>query len=200
MIYPADQRASHAYFDSNLNCKVVKVLPGEYYISQEDERIVTVLGSCVSACIHDPVARLGGMNHFMLPDSTDPGEMTSLSMRYGGCAMEVLINELLKAGARRTHLEAKVFGGGNVLPKGSHIAVGAKNSLFVKEYLQTECIPIVAADLDKTWGRKVLFDPRTGKVLVKKVMMERTEALIRHETEYARTLKRADTGGSIELF
>jgi chemotaxis protein CheD len=200
MLHPSEQLAKHTYFDTALNCQLLKVLPGEYAIGSGDFKIITVLGSCVSACLHDPIVRIGGMNHFMLPDSADPDEAASVSMRYGGCAMEVLINQLLKAGAKRNNLEAKVFGGGNLLGTKSSIRVGPKNSNFVKTYLETEGIPILAADLDKTWGRKVLFDPLTGKVRVKKVIIHKSMELIKRETNYLHSLTNAPANGSIELF
>jgi chemotaxis protein CheD len=197
---PSDQRASHTYFDGALNVQLLKVLPGEYAIGAGGFQIITVLGSCVSACLHDPVSKIGGMNHFMLPDSSNPDEAASMSMRYGGCAMEVLINQLLKAGATRCNLEAKVFGGGHVFSTNSSIRVGRKNSQFVKAYLDTEGIPILAEDLDQTWGRKVLFDPVTGKVRVKKVIVNKSAELVKQETDYLRNLTSSTIGGSVELF
>src|SRR3954470_4591854 len=108
--------ATNVYYDRTFDCDAAKILPGEYYYTGKDMLIVTVLGSCVSACIRDRVSGIGGMNHFMLPDGGDASNpLISASARYGTYAMEVLINELLKSGARRENLEAKVFGGGNVL-------------------------------------------------------------------------------------
>ena len=109
MVARLEARATRHYFDSAFQCQAVKVLPNEYYVTDEDLMISTVLGSCVAACIHDPVTGVGGMNHFMLPEG-DMQSPASATMRYGAFAMEVLINELLKAGAVRDRLEAKVFG------------------------------------------------------------------------------------------
>src|SRR5919107_5888469 len=110
------QFATNVYYDRTFDCDAAKILPGEYYYTCKDMLIVTVLGSCVAACIRDRVSGIGGMNHFMLPDGGDSDNpLISASARYGTFAMEVLINELLKNGARRENLEAKVFGGGNVL-------------------------------------------------------------------------------------
>jgi chemotaxis protein CheD len=132
------QFATNVYYDRTFDCDAAKILPGEYYYTPKDMLIVTVLGSCVSACIRDRVKGLGGMNHFMLPDGGDPGNPVSASMRYGTYAMEVLINDLLKAGARREHLEAKVFGGGAVLRGFSAMNVGERNAAFVMQFLKTE--------------------------------------------------------------
>jgi chemotaxis protein CheD len=159
-----------------------------------------VLGSCVSACIRDRVKGLGGMNHFMLPDGGDPGNPVSASMRYGGYAMEVLINDLLKAGARREHLEAKVFGGGAVLRGFSAMNVGERNAAFVIQFLKTERIPVLAEDLNDIYPRKVYFFPRTGKVLVKKLTQTHNDTLVQRERDYASRLKVAPVGGAIDLF
>ena len=163
--------------------------------------IVTVLGSCVSACIRDRVTGLGGMNHFMLPDGGgDAGSPVSASMRYGTYAMEVLINDLLKAGARREHLEAKVFGGGAVLRGFTAMNVGERNAAFVMHFLKTERIPVLAEDLNDIHPRKVYFFPRTGKVLVKKLMQTRNDTLAKRELDYAKRLKVEPVGGEIDLF
>ena len=98
--------ATNVYYDRTFDCDAAKILPGEFYFTGKDMLIVTVLGSCVSACIRDRVSGVGGMNHFMLPDGgADSENPVSASMRYGTYAMEVLINELLKAGAKRENME-----------------------------------------------------------------------------------------------
>lgn len=195
--------ATNFYYDRTFDCDAAKILPGEYYFSGRDMVIVTVLGSCVSACIRDRVSGIGGMNHFMLPDSgSDEHSPISASMRYGNYAMEILINELLKAGARRENLEAKVFGGGNVLRGFTSINVGERNAKFVREYLKTENIRITAEDLIDIYPRKVFFFPRSGKVLVKKLKVVHNDTLTRRELDYANNLKK-DTmagGGAIDLF
>jgi chemotaxis protein CheD len=160
-----------------------------------------VLGSCVSACIRDRVTGLGGMNHFMLPDGgADTGSPVSASARYGTYAMEVLINDLLKAGARRDNLEAKVFGGGAVLKGFTAINVGERNAAFVQSFLKNEKIRIVAEDLNDIYPRKVYFFPRTGKVLVKKLMQTHNDTLAQRENEYANRLKAKPVAGEVELF
>jgi chemotaxis protein CheD len=191
--------ATNVYYDRIFDCQAAKILPGEYYYTGRDMLIVTVLGSCVSACIRDRVTGLGGMNHFMLPDGGDNGPV-SASMRYGTYAMEVLINDLLKAGARRENMEAKVFGGGAVLRGFSAMNVGERNAAFVMEYLKTEKMRVVAEDLNDIWPRKVYFFPKTGKVLVKKLMQTHNDTLAKREHDYASRLKVTPVGGEIDLF
>ncbi|MCS0628321.1 chemoreceptor glutamine deamidase CheD [Telluria mixta] len=192
--------ATNVYYDRTFDCDAAKILPGEYYYTGKDMLIVTVLGSCVSACIRDRVKGLGGMNHFMLPDGGDPGNPVSASMRYGTYAMEVLINDLLKAGARREHLEAKVFGGGAVLRGFSAMNVGERNAAFVIQFLKTERIPVLAEDLNDIYPRKVYFFPRTGKVLVKKLMQTHNDTLAKRELDYASRLKVTPVSGAVDLF
>jgi chemotaxis protein CheD len=192
--------AQNVYYDRTFDCDAAKILPGEYYYTSKDMLIVTVLGSCVSACIRDRVQGLGGMNHFMLPDGGDQANPVSASMRYGTHAMEILINDLLKAGARREHLEAKVFGGGAVLRGFSAMNVGERNAAFVIQFLKTERIPVLAEDLNDIYPRKVYFFPRTGRVLVKKLMQTHNDTLAERERDYASRLKVAPVGGAIDLF
>jgi chemotaxis protein CheD len=141
------------------------------------------------------------MNHFMLPDGGgDADSPVSASMRYGTYAMEVLINDLLKAGARRENLEAKVFGGGNVLRGFIAINVGERNAQFVRDYLRAENIRIVAEDLNDIHPRKVYFFPRTGKVLVKKLKQLNNNTLVNREQDYAHRLQASSVSGDVELF
>ena len=193
--------ATNLYFDRSFDCEAAKILPGEYYYTNKPMMIVTVLGSCVSACIRDRMTGIGGMNHFMLPDGDgDANNPTSASMRYGAYAMEMLINQLLKAGARRENLEAKVFGGGNVLRGFTAINVGEQNAQFVRTFLRAEKIRIVAEDLNDVHPRKVYYFPATGKVLVKKLKQLNNYTLVRREQDYASRLKTKDVGGDIDLF
>jgi chemotaxis protein CheD len=201
MAIETKQFATNVYYDRTFDCDAAKILPGEYYYTPRDMLIVTVLGSCVSACIRDRVTGLGGMNHFMLPDGGgDPNSPVSASMRYGSYAMEVLINDLLKSGAKRENMEAKVFGGGAVLRGFTAINVGERNAAFVMSFLKTEKIRVVAEDLNDVWPRKVYFFPRTGKVLVKKLMQTHNDTLARRELDYASRLKVEPVGGEIDLF
>lgn len=196
-----EQFASNVYYDRTFDCDAAKILPGEYYFTPKDMLIVTVLGSCVAACIRDRVTGIGGMNHFMLPDGgNDTDSPISASMRYGTYAMEILINDLLKAGARRENLEAKVFGGGNVLRGFVAINVGERNAQFVRDYLRAENIRVVAEDLNDVHPRKVYFFPRTGKVLVKKLKQLNNNTLVNREQDYANRLQAKPVAGDVELF
>jgi len=196
-----EQLAKNIYYDRTFDCDAAKILPGEYFVTPKDMMIVTVLGSCVAACIRDRVTGIGGMNHFMLPDnSSDPDSPVSASMRYGTYAMEVLINEVLKAGGRRENLEAKVFGGGNVLRGFVAINVGQRNAEFVRGFLKAEGIRIVAEDLNDIHPRKVYYFPRSGKVLVKKLKQLNNNTLVNREQDYAQRLQSKPVAGDVELF
>ena len=191
--------ATNRYFDRTFDCDAVKVLPGEYFVTTADILLVTVLGSCVTACIRDRDKGLGGMNHFMLPDASEGG-MLSSSARYGAYAMEVLLNHLLKLGARRSSLEAKVFGGGQVLASLTQTQVGEKNAQFVLDYLRTERIPVVAQDLLDIYPRKVYFFPVNGREMMKKLVRVKNDTLIEREREYQARLRRDNVQGDVELF
>jgi chemotaxis protein CheD len=151
------------WFETQLRRVAVKVLPGEYFVSREDMPIMTTLGSCIASCLWDRDARVGGMNHFMLPDGAgDNG-------RYGTFAMERLIDELLKQGATRSALQAKVFGGGQVLAGMDRLNVGERNTRFVLDYLDTARIPVVSQDVLDAYPRKVCFLPSSGRVMVRRL-------------------------------
>ena len=189
------------YFDKHFEIDAVKILPGEYYVTTRDMALVTVLGSCVAACIYDRNQGLGGMNHFMLPDKNRNGsDMLSLSTRYGVYAMEIMINELLKMGAKRSNLEAKVFGGGNVLRGFTVNKIGQINAAFVIEYLRKEGIRIAAQDLLDIYPRKVYFFPRSCRVLVKELREVHNNTIIEREQEYGSRIEKADLQGDVELF
>ena len=195
------QVASNFYFDDALDSQAVKLLPGEYYVTDKDMLLVTVLGSCVAACIRDSQNGIGGMNHFMLPDNgSDTSVPVNSSARYGTYAMEILINRLLKLGARRSNLEAKVFGGGNVLSGFTVANVGQRNADFVLEFLATEQIRVVAQDLAGIYPRKVYFFPRSSRVLVKKLRTVHSNTVSEREQEYGKRLQQFNVGGDVELF
>jgi chemotaxis protein CheD len=191
--------ATNRYYDRAFDSEAVKILPGEYFVTTSDLVLVTVLGSCVAACIRDPDRRIGGINHFMLPaaNETDP---LSASARYGVYAMEILINHLIKLGARRSSLQAKVFGGGRVMATLTHSQVGDRNSVFVREFLKTERIPVVAEDLLDIYARKVYFFPATGRVLVKKLVKLANNTVYNRERAYAARLSEGPVAGDVELF
>lgn len=188
--------ASFFYFDHHFQFNAVKVLPGEYFVSGDNIVIMTVLGSCIAACLWDSRARVGGMNHFMLPES----DSTDVSGRYGSYAMELLINEMLKLGARRETMQAKIFGGGQVMANFTTMNVGERNTSFVVNYLQTERIPIVSEDVLDIYPRKVVFFPATGKAMVKRLAHAHPEALAQEVRGNAATVAKATSGGSVDLF
>jgi chemotaxis protein CheD len=186
--------ATNFYFDAPHGVQAVKLLPGEYYATGDGMLLVTVLGSCVSLCLRDRESGFGGMNHFMLPEGQ--GE----SARYGAFAMEVLINELLKRGARRDRLEAKLFGGGAVLADLASLNVGERNSEFALRYLEAEGIAVAAKDLLGAWPRKIYYFPGTGRVRVKTLRERHNDTILRREREYRGQLQKAPVGGDVELF
>lgn len=189
------------YHDRSFDIKAVKLLPGDYFASSDNIMIVTVLGSCVAACIRDKQTGIGGINHFMLPEgASGTGAWGTSSARYGAYAMEMLINNVLKLGARRNQLEAKLFGGGAVIKHLKSSNIGEKNAKFSLEYLETEGIPVVSSDLLDIYPRRVYFFPQTGKVLVKKMYGVHNNEVILQEQGYSSSLKAKDVSGDIELF
>lgn len=191
----------HLYFDREHNTEAAKILPGEYYATGREMVLVTVLGSCVCACIRDKVSGIGGMNHFMLPDSgQDRGNPLGESARYGIYAMEILINQLLKMGAKRSNFEAKVFGGGSVLRGFTVANVGERNAEFVLQFLKTEKIAVAAQDLLDIYPRKVYYFPHTGLVRVKKLKQVHNDTIVNRETAYKTRLHYSKLEGDVELF
>lgn len=195
----AEHLAPTRYFDKTFDVEAVKIMPGEYYATIRNMLIVTVLGSCVSACVRDRVSGIGGMNHFMLPGS-DENDLVSPSARYGVYAMEILVNHLLKLGAQRRNLEAKIFGGGKVLRGFTTKTVGESNAEFVQHFLQNEGIQITASDLLDIYPRKVYFFPQTGQVLVRKLKTVHNNTILQREREYENRLRHAKVEGDVELF
>jgi chemotaxis protein CheD len=192
--------AGKRFFDNATSCWMVKVFPGEFYVTrQPDEMLVTVLGSCVSACIRDPVAGVGGMNHFMLAKGHSGGWGDELqSARFGNFAMEKLINELIKAGCSRSRMEIKVFGGGNVIEASTQ--VGTSNSEFVLKYLEAEGLRCAAEDLGGPYPRRIHYSPATGRVVRRLLGTSETYAISREEREYADRLQQRQPAGEIHLF
>jgi chemotaxis protein CheD len=191
------------FWDRKHNVHTAKILPGEYYVTKGNEAIATVLGSCVSACIRDNVAKIGGMNHFMLPLSADLKldiNVVSTATRYGNFAMEHLINDILKHGGKRQNLEVKVFGGGKVVQSMSSTNVGEKNIQFVKDYLLLEGIPILSQDVGDTCPRKVLYYPSTGKVKIKRLQSIHNDTLTRRDQQYFDSIKSDPVKGDVEIF
>ncbi|WP_237152695.1 chemoreceptor glutamine deamidase CheD [Oryzibacter oryziterrae] len=187
-------------FDNRFNAWSVRVAPGDYYVTAEpDEMIVTVLGSCVSACVRNPRTGFGGLNHFMLPESGS-GEWNGVnaSMRYGNYAMEALINEVLKSGCQRHELDIKLFGGAN-FNDGSTM-VGSHNSRFAIEYLRAEGLRIGSTDLGGRHGRRIHFFPATGVVRRLLLKSEADRSVVAEERQYVSKLARLPVEGEIDLF
>jgi chemotaxis protein CheD len=180
-------------------CYSVKVKPGEFYVTRDHEAIITLLGSCISACVCDPVSGVGGLNHFILPEndrfqSLDQSE----TARYGVFAMEQLINEILKHGGQRHRLEAKITGGGQMIPGMSDI--GDQNIRFVKMFLQTEGIRLISQDVGGEYGRRVAYLPLQNRLLVKRMPTLHNSRLYQAENNFRHTIDQHNDGSEVELF
>jgi chemotaxis protein CheD len=191
------------FYDASLVSWIAKILPGEFCVTEDpEETLVTILGSCVAACIRDPVVKIGGMNHFMLAQSS-PGSSGAWgadlrSARFGNFAMEKLINELMKRGCSRDRLEIKVFGGANVTSASNKI--GSQNSEFVLSYLKAEGLRCNAEDLGGVYPRRIQFSPGTGKVARRFLTGTDKDAVLREETSYASSLQSRPKATDIQLF
>ncbi|MDH5632756.1 MAG: chemoreceptor glutamine deamidase CheD [Gammaproteobacteria bacterium] len=188
------------YWDRERRCYGAKITPGQFYVSTEGEQIVTVLGSCVSACVRDPIFNIGGMNHFMLPSGENGnwGDSINGSTRYGNFAMEQLVNTILQNGGSRENLEVKLVGGGKIL--NAMTDIGSKNIEFVREYVKMEGFRVVSEDLGDIYPRKVLYLPDTGKLLVKKLRSLHNTTILEREASYSRDINVEPVSGEIELF
>ncbi len=194
------------YWDKTHRCHAAKILPGEFYVTSNQEAICTTLGSCVSACIWDERSGIGGMNHFMLPLTNEAAtevnwgqkNVAGNATRYGNYAMEHMINEILSNGGRRKHLQAKVFGGGKVLKNMGN--VGKKNADFVLEYLSIEKIALISQDLCDEYARKVFFNPLSGRAKVKRLRTFPNDTVSQRETKYLNDIVHEPVDGAVELF
>jgi len=192
------------YWDASHGFYSAKILPGQYYVSKNDELIATVLGSCISVCIIDRVAGIAGMNHFMLPlysnDHADSWGSTVISAetRYGNFAMEHMINDMIKHGAVKSRLELKVIGGGRVMDQMTD--VGLRNISFVYDYIANERLQLIKEDVGDRYARKVIFHVKTGKVKVRKLKKVNNTTLLERDSEYLKKLNTESIGGSVDLF
>jgi chemotaxis protein CheD len=181
-----------------------RILPGEYFVTRSDEIITTVLGSCISACVRDPGLRVGGMNHFMLPEDTTQGSSNwldpraGLATRYGSFAMESLLNDLMKLGARRDRLEVKLAGGGRILA--SMTDVGERNIQFVRNWLSIEGLKIAGEDVGDSYPRRIQYFPASGRVLMFRLRSPDHSAVVTREKEYLSNLQSTPAGNDVELF
>lgn len=192
---------SGRYYDRQFRREAFKLLPGDYRVAQDGRLFVTVLGSCVAACLRDPRSGVAGMNHFLLPAGDGRQTLTELPARYGVQAMELLIGALQKLGASRQRLEAKLFGGATVLDGLTQTNVGEQNIAFVRTYLEREGIAVVAEDLGGTEPRRVYFFTDSGQVMVRRLRPAGSRAVVREEARYRdRVLRQAPEDGGVELF
>jgi len=196
----SDYFSSHRrYFDAKENQNVVKIFSGDWYVSLgENEMISTILGSCVSACIRDPIVGVGGMNHFLLPGDGLVENGASDSARYGVFAMESLINGILKAGGHKERFEIKVFGGGNVINNSARI--GSKNATFIRHFLRREGYRIASEDLEGDHPRSLRYYPATGKVMIRLLQRKEDQVVIEEEARYRKQIAAKPVEGDIELF
>jgi len=179
-------------------CWHVQITQGETHVSNTgDEVLTTVLGSCIAACIRDPIAQVGGMNHFLLPEGDGRDRN---AQRYGVNAMELLINGLLKRGASRQRLEAKIFGGANVLAGLSD--VGSRNAAFAEKFLKDECIPVVGGDVRGNNPRRIQYWPLTGRARQLSMPASESIGVVEREraTVRAAVQNKSEGGNDVELF
>lgn len=170
--------------DNRFPYEIASILPGEFFVSRDPMIVYTVLGSCISACIRDPVAGVGGMNHFMLPEPKEKGhDSWGESTRYGSYAMESLINEILKRGGLKRRLEVKLFGAGKIYE--SNIDIGARNAEWVVTFLRMEGLVPAKTDLGDVFPRKVYYFTDSGRVLMKKIERIKNQTIFDRESAYA---------------
>jgi chemotaxis protein CheD len=188
---------------SQFEQELITIHPGEYFATTEDTIISTVLGSCVAVGLFDPLTRAGGLNHFMLPGEVGKIDLIkSPNAKYGMYAMELLINDLMKLGVKKSSLSAKVFGGGSVLrfsgSAGSKIP--GNNIDFAFEYLREEGIPVVASDVGGREPRKIFFFARSGKVLLKRIAGTVADLAEKEEERYLSDINAHEPEGEVRLF
>ncbi len=189
--------------DHRFPYEIAAILPGEFFVSSEPMIVYTVLGSCIAACIRDPIVRVGGMNHFMLPTPQDGNRNDAWGeepMRYGSFAMEQLINEILKRGGMKRRLEIKLFGAGKIYE--GNIDIGERNTEWVLNYLRTEGLDVAKSDLGDVYPRKVYYFTDSGRVLMRKIASLKNRTIHDREAEYARRLtkERVQPESDVTLF
>lgn len=189
------------YYDRYFQRDAAKIKPGEFTITNKNTILVTVLGSCISVCLRDPVNNISGMNHFLLPYDFNHKTLPTDAARYGVHAMELMINDMFKLGAAKHRLEAKVFGGANVLAALAMPNIGQRNTQFVMDYLAAENIPVLASDVEGVYSRKIYFFPDTGEVKLKRLTDIKNITIVERESEYTKELTQAPfNSGDFTLF
>jgi len=181
-----------------------KVHPGGWLVDDR-QPLSTLLGSCVAVCLFDPQLKIGGINHFMLPDMGRSKHGSVDSLLSGDFAMEALLNGLLNRGARKVRLQAKAFGGGTIIDtEGGSLSIGMRNANFARDWLAREKIPLLSSDFLGPWSRKIIFLPDSGDAFCKRAVtnMATAEVIAREERAYGETLlqKPAPADKRIELF
>ena len=180
------------------------VQPGAWVVDSE-KPLSTLLGSCVAVCLFDPLMKIGGINHFMLPEMGRSKNSDVDSLLSGSYAMEALLNALLIKGAKKLRLQAKAFGGGTIIDTdGGSLSIGMRNANFAKEWLVREGIPLRSSDFLGPWSRKIVFLPFNGEAFCKRLVtnMAKAEVIAREDRAYSETLKQkpVSTENKIELF
>lgn len=202
---PEFHDAVTTYWDPRFKRHTVKLLPGEYHTTKGEELLVTVLGSCVSACIRDVKNGVGGMNHFLLPEKKNRHKniswaesYESAETRYGDLAMEILINDIIKRGGERQYFEAKIFGGAQMFT--SSMRVGDRNIEFVADYLKYESIKVTRQDTGGNLGRKLYYIPKTGQAFLKRITSIHNNTIEKREEKYLKQAKESRTEAEIDFF
>ena len=180
------------------------VQPGAWLVDAQ-KPLSTLLGSCVAVCLFDPLLKIGGINHFMLPDMARSKNGDVDSLLSGNFAMEALLNALLGKGAKKVRLQAKAFGGGTIIDtEAGSLSIGMRNANFAKEWLGREDIPLRSSDFLGPWSRKLIFLPFNGEAFCKRLVtsMANASVIAREERAYAETLRQpvAANNNKIELF
>jgi len=187
------------YYDKQHDSYAAKILPGEYYVTSNQEVVTTVLGSCISVCVYDPVNSIGGMNHFMLPSGTSDNDIMSQSFRYGDVAMEKLVNVILRHGGNKAELIFKAFGGGQIIK--NMTSIGQRNISFLHKFMTMEGYKLSASDLGGPHPRKVVFNPLDGKVKLKRLQHMHNDTILERENRYETEISsQEEVTGEIDLF
>ena len=187
------------YYDKHHDSFAAKILPGEYYVTSNQEVVTTVLGSCISVCVYDPVNLIGGMNHFMLPSGNNDNDIMSQSFRYGDVAMEKLVNVILRHGGNKSELIFKAFGGGQIIK--NMTSIGQRNISFLHKFMTMEGYKLSASDLGGPHPRKVVFNPLDGKVKLKRLQHMHNDTILERENRYETEISRQEeVTGEIDLF
>ena len=193
----------HNKFNQKFKRKSYEIYAGEYFVTSEKNIVIqTLLGSCVAACLQDDINQITGINHFMLPGQSRSKELRyNDDYRYGINSMEILINTMMKKGAQRKNLKAKVFGGGRVL-QNSLNRVSKSNVKFIKEFLEMEEIPLLNHDLGGIVGRKIILLPDSFKVYLKKIEITSlsSQTIEREKELLEKSKEEKDQSGELTMF